>query len=120
MPILLKHLFKEYGLSFGLHQTMRLECPLCGHDITGADLEPGTTAYVNLYGAADWTICPHCHQPTGNPNDTDWKTRATTYLYKNKRDVFDKLDPSWKKAWLHIIYNTDKTLFRQLAKKRKV
>jgi hypothetical protein len=118
MPLLLKDLIKEYGPSFSLRQTMRLECPLCGHDITGADLAPGTTAHVKLFGAANWSICPHCHQPTGEPNDMEWKVKATTYMYQNRREAFNQLASEWKKQWLKIIFVTDKKLFRQLAKKR--
>jgi len=120
MPIKLKDLLEGMSLSQSpsLRQMHKLECPLCKSSITGSDVDPDAFVQANLFGANRWSICPHCHQPTGDPKDVDWKIKVTTYLYKNQRDEFDKLDTEWKKQWLKAIFLTDRPLFRKLAKKR--
>jgi hypothetical protein len=123
MSIKLKDLI-EGGLgmrlepSFRLRQMHKLECPLCKGSITGSDLDADTKVQSKLFGVSTWVECPHCHQPSGDPNDMDWKVRATTYLYQKKRAEFNKLDTEWKKQWLNVIFQTDRNLFRKLSRKR--
>lgn len=55
-------------LSLGLD----VECSLCGQPM-GYDAVRSATIDVNLFGAVAYAVCPCCKNPTGRPEDPDWR-----------------------------------------------